>query len=882
MASQQELSDHGVTVLIAEDSPTQAEMLRHLLETRGYSVRAATNGRQALALAQQQKPTMVIRDVVMPEMDGYTLCREIKAHEGLKSVPVILVTELSAVEDVIRGLECGADSFVRKPYESRYLLGRIDYALANRRTNDRTKMQLGVEISFGGRRHFITSERQQILDLLISTYEEAVHMNEELRAKQDELLRSYQSLKTLLRVAESINHCSTEASVLENSLGRAMELPGVQAGWISLRNGKTGFRLAVARGLPPALKAPGAMEGDCLCRRKLLAGELNRVANILECERIQKAVGDKQGLQYHASVPLWIGENVVGVLNLAGPNEGMFSEADLEILYGIGNQIAVALERASLIGQLENKVEERTRGLKAEISERQRTEAALRLSEERFRRVFEAGPVGMAIIEPSLQIAGANPALARMLGYSLEELKGLGISELSCREDAEEHLSNFRRLFSGEIPTYQSEVRYLTKAGQISWADLTASVIHGEEGTPLFAIGIVEDITERKQLEMQLHQAVKLEAIGRLAGGVAHDFNNILTVISGFGQLLLEESAPEDPGRPHLEQILKSAERAAALTRQLLAFGRRQVLAPEVLDLNATANEISKMLFRLLGEDIDLVWHLNPNLGRVKVDRGQIEQVIMNLVVNARDAMPYGGKQTLETAEVELDESYARAHVGVAPGAYVMLALSDTGVGMSKDTLAHIFEPFFTTKEKGQGTGLGLPMVYGIVKQSGGNIWVYSEPGRGTTFKIYLPRVEESVRPAEPATPLPVRLGTSETILLVEDDDAVRRLLRQTLKKGGYRLLEAARPNEALDLCEKNLGAIRLLLTDVVLPEMYGRELANQILRLSPGIEVLFMSGYTDNAIVRHGMLDPEVAFLQKPFTPDGLLRKVREVLDPH
>ncbi len=882
MEPQQETRDIDVAILIAEDSPTQAEKLKHLLETRGYTVRAASNGRQALALAQQKSPTLVISDIVMPEMDGYTLCKEIKAREGLKAVPVILVTELSTVDDVIRGLECGADSFVRKPYESRYLLGRVDYALANRRLDERTKLQLGVEISFGGRKYFITSERQQILDLLISTYEEAVHMNEELRTKQEELLRSYQSLKTVLRVAESISHCTTETSVLENSLGRAMELPGVQAGWISLRNGESGFRLAASRGLPPALHAPKAMEGDCLCRRKLLAGELDRVANILECERIQMAEGDKQGLHYHASIPLWVGDNVVGVLNLAGPNEGMFSEADLEILYGIGNQIAVALERAHLIGQLESKVEERTRGLQAEISERKRTEAALRLSEEQFRRVFEAGPVGMAIIEPNLRIASGNPALGEMLGYSLEELKGFGISELPCSEDAEEHFNNFRRLFSGEIPSYQAEVRYLTKSGQVAWANLTASVIHGEEGNPLFAIAIVEDVTERKQLEMQLRQAVKLEAIGRLAGGVAHDFNNILTVICGFGQLLLEQSAPEDPGRPHVEQILKSADRAAALTRQLLAFGRRQVLAPEVLDLNATAHEISKMLLRLLGEDIDLVWHLSPNIGRVKVDRGQIEQVIMNLVVNARDAMPRGGKLTLETAEIELDESYARAHVGVTPGPYVMLALSDTGVGMNKETLAHIFEPFFTTKEKGQGTGLGLATVYGIVKQSGGNIWVYSEPGQGTTFKIYLPRVEESIKPAEPVASLPARSGASETILLVEDDEAVRTLLRETLKKGGYRLLEAARPKEALYLCGKNAGAIRLLLTDVILPEMNGRELADQIMRLSPGIEVLFMSGYTDNAIVRHGMLDPEVAFLQKPFTPDGLLRKIREVLDPH
>ena len=396
---------------------------------------------------------------------------------------------------------------------------------------------------------------------------------------------------------------------------------------------------------------------------------------------------------------------MAGVLNLAGPNAGLFEEPDLEILFGVGNQIAVGLERADLYEKLEQKVEERTRALQAEIEEREQIEEALRLSEERFRRVFDEGPVGMALVAPDMRIISANEAFHRMLGYASNELRGMHISQITHPEDVEGGLRHAESLFAGAIPSYQVEKRYVKKSGEIVWAKLTFSVIRSVDQQPLFALGIIEDTTERRLLEDQFCQAQRMEAVGRLAGGVAHDFNNILTVISGFGQLLLEGTAPDDPGRPHLEQILESAERAASLTRRLLAFGRRQVLASEVLDLNAAASDISKMLERLLGEDIDLVWCLAPHIGRVLADRSQIEQVIMNVAVNARDAMPRGGKLTIETAEVELDESYARTHVGVKPGTYVMLALSDTGVGMDKETQAHIFEPFFCDEGKGAGDG---------------------------------------------------------------------------------------------------------------------------------------------------------------------------------
>ena len=361
---------------------------------------------------------------------------------------------------------------------------------------------------------------------------------------------------------------------------------------------------------------------------------------------------------------------------------------------------------------------------------------------------------------------------------------------------------------------------------------------------------------------------------------MAHDFNNLVTIIIGYSQLLLDRLGSDARLRGHINEVLNAGNRAASLTRQLLAFSRQQVLELRVLDLNTIVANMDKMLRRLISEDIELATHLEPDLGRVKADPGQVEQVIMNLAVNARDAIPQGGHLTLETANVDLDEGYARSHATVLPGHYVMLAVNDSGIGMDAEMQAHIFEPFFTTKEKGKGTGLGLATVYGIVKQSGGHIWLYSELGHGTTFKVYLPRVEETARPEgaiSPGVPLP---GGSETILLVEDEEGVRDLAGRILELKGYKVVTALNPTEAVQVCERHEGPIHLLLTDVVMPTMSGRKLAEHLAFLRPGLEVLYMSGYTDNAIVSHGILEESTPFLQKPFTPDALARKVREVLD--
>ncbi len=385
-------------------------------------------------------------------------------------------------------------------------------------------------------------------------------------------------------------------------------------------------------------------------------------------------------------------------------------------------------------------------------------------------------------------------------------------------------------------------------------------------------------LDEKLKIEEQLRQAQKMEAIGRLAGGVAHDFNNLLSVILSYAVILLGELDSTDPMRVDLEEIKNAGQRAARLTRQLLAFSRQQPLEPRVLNLNDVIADMENMIRRLIGEDVELRALANADLWKIKADPGHIEQVIMNLVVNARDAMPRGGRLIIETQNVELDAAYALDHVGSVPGPHVMLVVSDTGIGMDKATQARIFEPFFTTKEKGKGTGLGLSTVFGIVKQSRGSIWVYSEPGRGTSFKIFLPRNEDAARPIPPMVQVATLRG-SETVLLAEDEDQVRVVAREILQRSGYRVLEARSGEEALDIGETHEGAIDILLSDIVMPRMSGQDLARGLAPLRPAMKVLYMSGYTENAIV-DSVVDEDVRFVQKPLTPESLLHKVREVLD--
>jgi two-component system cell cycle sensor histidine kinase/response regulator CckA len=509
--------------------------------------------------------------------------------------------------------------------------------------------------------------------------------------------------------------------------------------------------------------------------------------------------------------------------------------------------------------------------------EQARAEQARRQSEEQYRNLVDGVRDIIFALTPDGRIAALNPAFEAVLGWPRDEWLGKPFEGLVQPVDLPEALDLFARVLRGEArPTSQLRVR--TRAGGERIAEFSASA-QLRDGALVGILGIGRDVTERVQLEQQLRQAQKMEAVGRLAGGIAHDFNNILTAITGYIDLLLEDLGATDPRREDAQEVRKAADRAAALTRQLLAFSRQQVMQPRVLDLNALVTELEKMLRRLLGEDIDLATRLDPALAAVKADPGQLEQVIMNLAVNARDAMPAGGKLTIETANTELDDAYAREHFPATPGRYVLLAVSDTGTGMTPEVQAHLFEPFFTTKERGKGTGLGLATVYGIVKQSGGFIWVYSEFGHGTTFKVYLPQVEEAAAPRASVAPAGLQRGT-ETVLLAEDEAPVRAVARQVLERQGYKVLEAPSAEAALDLAQRYSGPIHVLLTDVVMPGLSGHDLAQRLAALRPEIRVIYMSGYSDDAITRHGLLEPGLAYVQKPFTPDVIARKVREVLD--
>ena len=427
---------------------------------------------------------------------------------------------------------------------------------------------------------------------------------------------------------------------------------------------------------------------------------------------------------------------------------------------------------------------------------------------------------------------------------------------------------------------YAVEMRVRAKDGSYRWLATTGKVVRDSRGQPYQLLGLASDCTARRALEERLQQAQRMEAVGGLAAGIAHDFNNVLSVVISYAELVLLDLADQSPMRADVQEIKTAAFRASELTRHLLAFSRQQVLQPRVFDLNKVLAELQKMLRRLISEDIELTISLAPEVGRVHADPGQIEQVIVNLVVNARDAMPKGGGLALETANVELDESYTQLQVDVQPGPYVMLAVSDTGTGMTPEVRARIFEPFFTTKEQGKGTGLGLATVFGIVRQSGGHIAVYSELGKGTAFKVYLPRVDRPAEVSHSSAQTPQVLTGSEMILLVEDEAQVRAVASRILRGNGYEVLEAQNGGEALLLCEKHGTRLRLLLTDVVLPLLSGRQLAERLSGLFPQLKVLYMSGYTDDAIIRHGILDPGVSFIQKPLTPNELLRKVRTLLD--
>ena len=567
----------------------------------------------------------------------------------------------------------------------------------------------------------------------------------------------------------------------------------------------------------------------------------------------------KAGSRSFLSAPLISGDRPIGGLHFRSHQYQAYAEKDLKIAENIASQIAGAIANSQL------------------FAAHQQAEKALRVSEEKYRLLVQNAKDAIFIIQDG-GIIFTNRQAEKLFGCSAGELATMTLGDFVHPDDQEIAL--------GENPEGTPSEKYLrpysfrirNKAGQEVWVELKHVDMEweGKSATLNFA----SDITDQKKLEVQFLQAQKMEAVGRLAGGVAHDFNNLLTIINSHAQLALMELKEWDPLREKFDAIQKAGERAASLTRQLLALSRRHIVEMKILDLNMILRDLEKMLRRVIGEDIELTTVLEGNLGRIKADPGQIEQAILNLVVNARDAMPSGGKIIIETGNTDLDQEYTLTHKGMKAGRYTLLSVSDTGMGMKPEIQEKIFEPFFTTKERGKGTGLGLSTVYSTVKQSGGEVWVYSEPGQGTTFKIYLPQMDEPLAEAtQNARPGKMSRG-HETILVVEDEDEVRKLAISILGRHGYRVLEASGVEEAMRFCEQGKESLQLLLSDVVMPGMSGPEFARRLKYVYPEMKVLFMSGYTDNALFQNGLLNEGVFFLSKPFSVEGLTGKVRTVLD--
>ncbi len=497
---------------------------------------------------------------------------------------------------------------------------------------------------------------------------------------------------------------------------------------------------------------------------------------------------------------------------------------------------------------------------------------------EILRALVEASPLAIVALDPHQNIIMWNPAAERIFGWHAAEVLGRP-SPIIPEEKMDECEMLYQQALAGGSTT-GLVTRRKKKDGSEIEVSISTATLRDSNGMVSGFMGVLADITEQRTLEEQLRQSQKIEAVGRLAGGVAHDFNNLLTVIIGYSDLALYCLDDKAELQKKIEEIRKAAEKATSLTRQLLAYSRKQMVQPKALNLNTVVMEMKRIFSQLIGEDINLVTHLEPALGQIKADTGQMEQVVLNLVVNSRDAMPQGGTISVETRNIELNDAYARRHIEMKPGSYIMVVVNDTGCGISEKTQKHIFEPFFTTKELGKGTGLGLSTVYAIVKQSGGHIQVQSKVGQGTRFTIYLPRVMEAADATVPALTTATIPRCTETILVVDDDENVRNLICETLRTSGYTVLRASHGGQAISICQQHKGPIHLMLSDVVMPQISGRELAERLSLAYPNMKMLFMSGYTEDILVRHIALDAAPLFLEKPFTPIALAIKVRQALD--
>ncbi|MBI4776940.1 MAG: PAS domain S-box protein [Deltaproteobacteria bacterium] len=808
-----------MNVLIVDDNAANRSLLKALFEPLGHSVLSTTNGEKALEAMRREKIDLIISDILMPVMDGFRLCMESKRDEKFKRIPFIFYTATyTDKEDEEFALSLGADRFIRKPMDPEAFLGIISEVTQQAREGSfkPKEMALNEKESLKGYSHRLAKK-----------------LDKKVKELQKELAKRIEAEERLKHVNRYLKSIIENANVWFNVLDENAQVTM----WNKAAEQISGYsatevvgRREIWEWLYPNEKYRHqiAAKVDAIIRK----GEV--------VEDLETLIRRKDG---ETRIISWYSRNLTD-------------------------------ERGSPVGSV---------ALGRDVTRRNKAESEVKEIARRYRQLFDANADALYVLDKDGRFLDANISAERRYQYAREELLGMTARDLAAADLKDRTADRVRQSMMDGAPF---EWRHQRRDGTEFPVEIAPSVMDFGGGQKAI-LSAVRDITERKraeeereQLQKQLNQAQKMESVGRLAGGVAHDYNNILSVIIGYSELALEKVGPNDPLREDLREIYIAAGRSRDITRQLLAFARKETIAPEVLDVNATAESMLKILRRLIGEDIELVWLPGKGLWPVLMDPSQIDQMLANLCVNARDAIADVGKITIETGAVAFDRAYCADHAGFAPGDFVMLAVSDDGCGMDRETLDKIFEPFFTTKDVGKGTGLGLATVYGIVKQNNGFINVYSEPGQGTTFRIYLPIhagdiAEKRRKDAEKAP-----RGRGETVLVVEDEMTILALTEKLLTNLNYTVLTARTPSEALQTAKAHAGEISLLITDVIMPEMNGRELAQQVFGLYPKMRCLYMSGYTADVISHRGVIDREFRFIQKPFSYRDLAAKVREALD--
>jgi len=917
-------------ILVVDDNISDLKFLSGILKQAGHTVRPASDTELALHSIRARLPDLILMDINMPNLDGYEVCRRLKNSEDTRDIPVIFVSARASSLDKVKAFGVGGVDYIVKPFEVEEVMARVAMHLAlwnSQKKIEERNLQLQQEIS----------ERKQAEQAL---WESESFLKDVFNAIGDGISVLDRNLK-IIRVNSWMEKMySQEAKIVGRKCYEVYQTRDAPCPWCpclkTMETGKVHHAIVPY----PSEKDPTGWidlssfplknaEGD-------VVGVIEYLKDITELKKVEEMLRKSEKkyrtLLETTSEGFWMLDSELKIMEvneslckmLGYRADEMIGKTTFEFVDDENRKIFI--KQTSKIPDTAHRTYEITLKKKngqnlhayfnsttprnefsevqcsfafiTDITKSKQAEKLLRENEARYRTmtddVLDSSFVGVFILDSNFQVVWVNQALERYFGLRRKEIIGKDKRQL-IRERIRNIFENSERFVEKVFATYDNNT-YIEH--------FECHVLPGDDREErwlehwsqpirygLYAGGRIEhysDITMLKReeegkikLQAQLQQAQKMEAIGTIASGIAHDFNNILTVITAYADLALMNVGKEGTLREEIEEIQMAGERGSSLTRQLLAFSRKQIIQPEVLDLNELLTDLEKMLGRLIVEDIELLMIPGPGLRQVEVDLGQIEQVMMNLVVNARDAMPMGGKLILETTNVDLDEGYFQVHgIEAHTGPYVMLSVSDTGSGMDKETQERIFEPFFTTKEIGKGTGLGLSTVYGIVKQSNGFIWVYSEPGQGTTFKVYLPKAKEGAKPKEKEQPPVEDLGGSEVVLIVEDDDMLRKLAHKILRQRGYKVLTAEDGEDALRISKEHEGSIDLMITDVVMPKISGKETAERMQALYPHMKVIFMSGYTDNVINHHGVLTPELNFIEKPFTSKGLARKVREVLD--